>query len=144
MDEMFFKKLEENEMVRLEAESLQRQFEIETGGYSDFDLMYAKKQKEIKANAVKQEVKEIRFGPNTDEHDIDFKIKHSKHFLEQGHKVRAYVFFRGRTIIYKQRGIDLLMGYANVLIDEGYAKLESEPKEEGKKVAIILAPKVKK
>jgi translation initiation factor IF-3 len=103
-----------------------------------------KKQKEIKANAVKQEIKEIRFGPNTDEHDVDFKIKHSKHFLEQGHKVRAYVFFRGRSIIYKQRGIDLLMGYANVLIDEGYAKLESEPKEEGKKVAIMLAPKVKK
>jgi len=99
---------------------------------------------EIKANAVKQEIKEIRFGPNTDEHDVDFKIKHSKHFLEQGHKVRAYVFFRGRSIIYKQRGIDLLMGYANVLIDEGYAKLESEPKEEGKKVAIMLAPKVKK
>jgi translation initiation factor IF-3 len=93
---------------------------------------------------LKQEIKEIRFGPNTDEHDVDFKIKHSKHFLEQGHKVRAYVFFRGRSIIYKQRGIDLLMGYANVLIDEGYAKLESEPKEEGKKVAIMLAPKVKK
>jgi translation initiation factor IF-3 len=112
--------------------------------YKNFLYEQKKKQKEIKANAVKQEVKEIRFGPNTDEHDIDFKIKHSKHFLEQGHKVRAYVFFRGRTIIYKQRGIDLLMGYANVLIDEGYAKLESEPKEEGKKVAIILAPKVKK
>ena len=112
--------------------------------YKKFLYEQKKKQKEIKANAVKQEVKEIRFGPNTDEHDIDFKIKHSKHFLEQGHKVRAYVFFRGRTIIYKQRGIDLLMGYANVLIDEGYAKLESEPKEEGKKVAIILAPKVKK
>jgi translation initiation factor IF-3 len=112
--------------------------------YKKFLYEQKKKQKELKANAIKQEVKEIRFGPNTDEHEIDIKIKHSKHFLEQGHKVRAYVFFRGRTIIYKQRGIDLLMGYANVLIDEGYAKLESEPKEEGKKVAIILAPKVKK
>jgi translation initiation factor IF-3 len=112
--------------------------------YKKFLYEQKKKQKEIKANAVKQEIKEIRFGPNTDEHDVDFKIKHSKHFLEQGHKVRAYVFFRGRSIIYKQRGIDLLMGYANVLIDEGYAKLESEPKEEGKKVAIMLAPKVKK
>ncbi len=112
--------------------------------YKKYLYEQKKKQKEIKANAVKQEVKEIRFGPNTDEHDIDFKIKHAKHFLEQGNKVRAYVFFRGRTIVYKQRGVDLLMGFANVLIDEGFAKLESEPKEEGKKVAIMLAPKGKK
>ena len=112
--------------------------------YKKYLYEQKKKQKEIKANAVKQEVKEIRFGPNTDEHDIDFKIKHAKHFLEQGNKVRAYVFFRGRTIVYKQRGVDLLMGFANVLIEEGYAKLESEPKEEGKKVAIMLAPKGKK
>ncbi|MSP58510.1 MAG: translation initiation factor IF-3 [Flavobacteriaceae bacterium] len=111
--------------------------------YKKFLYEQKKKQKEIKANAVKQEVKEIRFGPNTNDHDIAFKIKHSKNFLEQGHKVRAYVFFRGRTIIYKQRGIDLLMGYANTLIEEGYAKLEIAPKEEGKKVAIVLAPKPK-
>jgi translation initiation factor IF-3 len=89
-------------------------------------------------------VKEIRFGPNTDDHDVDFKLKHARSFLGEGNKVRAYVFFRGRTIVYKQRGIDLLMRFANTLIEEGVAKLEMEPKEEGKKVAILLAPKGKK
>lgn len=112
--------------------------------YKKFLYEQKKKQKEIKANAVKQLVKEIRFGPNTDDHDVDFKLKHARSFLNEGNKVRAYVFFRGRTIIYKQRGIDLLMRFANALIDEGVAKLEMEPKEEGKKVAILLAPKGKK
>jgi len=101
--------------------------------YKKYLYEQKKKQKEIKANAVKQEIKEIRFGPNTDEHDVDFKIKHAKHFLEQGNKVRAYVFFRGRTIIYKQRGVDLLMGFANVLIDEGYAKLDPKEKNNFRK-----------
>lgn len=112
--------------------------------YKKFLYEQKKKQKEIKSTAVKQLVKEIRFGPNTDEHDVDFKTKHARHFLEEGNKVRAYVQFRGRTIMYKQRGIDLLMGFANTLIDEGVAKLEMEPKEEGKKVAILLSPKGKK
>jgi translation initiation factor IF-3 len=112
--------------------------------YKKFLYEQKKKQKEIKANTVKQLVKEIRFGPNTDDHDVDFKLKHARSFLNEGNKVRAYVFFRGRTIIYKQRGIDLLMGFANVLLDEGIAKLEQEPKEEGKKVSIILTPKGKK
>jgi len=112
--------------------------------YKKFLYEQKKKQKEIKANAVKQTVKEIRFGPNTNEHDVDFKTKHAREFLEEGNKVRAFVFFRGRTIMYKERGIDLLMGFANVLIEEGVAKLEQEPKMEGKKVAIILAPKGKK
>jgi translation initiation factor IF-3 len=112
--------------------------------YKKFLYEQKKKQKEIKANAVKQTIKEIRFGPNTNEHDIAFKTKHAREFLEEGNKVRAFVFFRGRTIMYKERGIDLLMGFANTLIEEGLAKLEQEPKMEGKKVAIMLAPKGKK
>lgn len=112
--------------------------------YKKFLYEQKKKQKEIKANAVKQTIKEIRFGPNTNEHDIAFKTKHAREFLEEGNKVRAFVFFRGRTIMYKERGIDLLMGFANTLIEEGLAKLEQEPKMEGKKVAILLTPKGKK
>jgi len=112
--------------------------------YKKFLYEQKKKQKEIKANAVKQLIKEIRFGPNTNEHDVAFKTKHAREFLEDGNKVRAFVFFRGRTIMYKDRGINLLMGFANTLIDEGVAKLEMEPKHEGKKVAILLAPKGKK
>ena len=103
-----------------------------------------KKQKEIKANAVKQVIKEIRFGPNTDEHDVDFKLKHARHFLEEGNKVRCYVFFRGRTIMYKERGEKLLMEFAEKLSEEGLAKIEMMPKVEGKKMAIMLAPKGKK
>lgn len=103
-----------------------------------------KKQKEIKANSSKQEIKEIRFGPNTDEHDINFKLKHAISFLEDGNKVRAYVFFRGRTIVFIERGIDLLMKFANKLVEDGHAKLEMEPKREGKKVVILLSPKNKK
>jgi translation initiation factor IF-3 len=112
--------------------------------YKKFLYEQKKKQKEIKANAVKQQIKEIRFGPNTNEHDVAFKTKHAREFLEEGNKVRAFVFFRGRTIMYKDRGINLLMAFANTLIDEGVAKLEMEPKHEGKKVAILLAPKGKK
>lgn len=112
--------------------------------YKKFLYEQKKKAKEIKANAVKQQIKEIRFGPNTSEHDVDFKTKHAREFLEEGNKVRAYVFFRGRSIMYKDRGIDLLMAFANGLIEEGVAKLEMEPKAEGKKVAIMLAPKGKK
>ncbi len=109
--------------------------------YKKFLYEQKKKQKELKANAIKQEVKEIRFGPNTDEHDVNFKMKHAISFLEDGNKVRAYVFFRGRTIVFIERGIDLLMGFANKLIEDGHAKLEMEPKREGKKVVILLSPK---
>jgi len=112
--------------------------------YQKFLYERKKKEKETKAKAAKQVLKEIRFGPNTDEHDVNFKLKHARTFLEDGNKVRAYVFFRGRTIIYIERGVNLLMGFANVLIDEGVARLEAEPKQEGKKVAIMLAPKGKK
>ena len=96
--------------------------------------------KELKATAIVNEVKEIRFGPNTDEHDVDFKIKHATKFLGEGAKVRAYVFFKGRTIIYKERGYDLLMRFANKLVEDGIAKLESPPKQEGKKMIILLGP----
>ncbi|MFZ9755761.1 MAG: translation initiation factor IF-3 [Bacteroidia bacterium] len=112
--------------------------------YKKFLYEQKKKQKEIKANANKQEVKEIRFGPNTDEHDINFKTKHAQAFLEEGNKVRAYVFFRGRTIVFKGRGEDLIMNFANNLVEMGVAKLESEPKMEGKKLVIMLAPTGKK
>jgi translation initiation factor IF-3 len=112
--------------------------------YKKFLYEQKKKQKEIKANSVKQEIKEIRFGPNTDEHDINFKLKHAISFLEDGNKVRAYVFFRGRTIVFIERGIDLLMKFANQLVEDGHAKLEMEPKREGKKVVILLSPKNKK
>jgi translation initiation factor IF-3 len=113
--------------------------------YNKFLYEQKKKQKEIKANAVKQVVKEIRFGPNTDDHDFNFKLNHAKAFLEEGSKVRAFVFFRGRTIIYKDRGEDLLKKFIQILEEEGLAKVEQAPKVEGKKMIIILAPaKIKK
>ena len=112
--------------------------------YNKFLYEQKKKQKELKANAVVNEVKEIRFGPNTDEHDVDFKLKHASKFLNEGAKVRAYVFFKGRTIVYKERGEELLMRFANKLIEDGIAKLESSPKQEGKKMIILLGPAKKK
>lgn len=110
--------------------------------YNKFLYEQKKKAKEIKANSVKVEIKEIRFGPNTDEHDIEFKTKHAEKFLGEGHKVRAYVFFRGRTIVYKERGSKLLNEFAESLSD--IAKVEMEPKMEGKKMFIMLTPKNKK
>lgn len=109
--------------------------------YKKFLYEQKKKQKEIKANAVKTVVKEIRFGPNTDEHDVDFKLKHAIKFLEEGSKVRAYVFFRGRSIVYKERGEVLLLKFAEDLID--VAKVEMLPRLEGKKMIMMLAPKQK-
>jgi translation initiation factor IF-3 len=88
---------------------------------------------------VKVEVKEIRFGPQTDEHDYQFKLKHAKEFLEEGNKVRAYVFFRGRSILFKEQGEVLLLRFANDLEEVG--KVESMPSLEGKKMFIYLAPK---
>lgn len=109
--------------------------------YNKFLYEQKKKQKELKANSKKQELKEIRFGPNTDEHDVAFKTKHARSFLEEGNKVRAYVFFRGRSIMYMDRGHELLMNFANGLIDDGVAKIDQEPKREGKKLVILLSPK---
>ena len=107
--------------------------------YSKFLYQQKKRQKEMKAKQVKVEVKEIRFGPQTDEHDYQFKLKHAKEFLEEGNKVRAYVFFRGRSILFKEQGEVLLLRFANDLEDVG--KVESMPSLEGKKMFLYLAPK---
>lgn len=107
--------------------------------YKKFLFEQKKKQKELKAKATKIVVKEIRFGPNTDDHDFEFKLKHAKEFIEQGAKVRAFVFFRGRSIVYKDQGEILLLRLANEL--EDIAKVEMLPKMEGKKMFIIIAPK---
>ena len=107
--------------------------------YSKFLYQQKKRAKEMKAKQVKQEVKEIRFGPQTDDHDYNFKLKHAKEFLEQGNKVRAYVFFRGRSILFKEQGEVLLLRFANDL--EEYGKVESMPLLEGKKMFLYLSPK---
>jgi len=107
--------------------------------YSKFLYQQKRRQKELKQKQVKQEVKEIRFGPQTDEHDYKFKLKHAMEFLEEGNKVRAYVFFRGRSILFKEQGEVLLLRFANDL--EEYGKVEQLPKLEGKKMFLFLAPK---
>ena len=107
--------------------------------YSKFLYQQKKRQKEMKQKQVKVEVKEIRFGPQTDDHDYHFKLKHAQEFLEEGNKVRAYVFFRGRSILFKEQGEVLLLRFANDL--EEYAKVEQMPKLEGKKMFLFLAPK---
>ena len=107
--------------------------------YSKFLYQQKKRQKEMKAKQVKMEVKEIRFGPQTDEHDYQFKLKHAKEFLEEGNKVRAYVFFRGRSILFKEQGEVLLLRFANDLEEVG--KVEGMPSLEGKKMFLYLAPK---
>ena len=106
--------------------------------YSKFLYQQKKRAKEMKAKQVKVEVKEIRFGPQTDEHDYQFKLKHAREFLEEGNKVRAYVFFRGRSILFKEQGEVLLLRFANDL--EEYGKVESMPSLEGKKMFLYLAP----
>ena len=107
--------------------------------YSKFLYQLKKKQKEIKAKSVKVVIKEIRFGPQTDEHDFNFKLKHAIGFLQEGAKVRAYVFFKGRSILFKDQGSDLLERFVNAL--EDYGKVESAPKLEGKKMFVVIAPK---
>ena len=107
--------------------------------YSKFLYQQKKRQKEMKQKQVKVEVKEIRFGPQTDDHDYQFKLKHAREFLEEGNKVRAYVFFRGRSILFKDQGEVLLLRFANDL--EEVAKVEQMPKLEGKKMFLFLAPK---
>lgn len=110
--------------------------------YQKFLYQQKKKQKEIKAKTVKVVVKEIRFGPNTDEHDYNFKLKHAIRFLEEGAKVRAYVFFKGRSILFKEQGEVLLLRFANDL--EEYGKVEQLPRLEGKRMIISFSPKKKK
>jgi translation initiation factor IF-3 len=110
--------------------------------YKKFLYEQKKKQKEAKAKQAKVTVKEIRFGPNTDDHDFNFKLKHAIEFLDEGSKVRAYVFFKGRSIVFKERGEILLLKFAAAL--EEYGVVEKMPSLEGKKMFIMVIPKKKK
>jgi translation initiation factor IF-3 len=110
--------------------------------YSKFKYEQKKKQKEIKQNAQKTIVKEIRFGPNTEEHDFNFKVKHAVGFLQDGFKVKTYVHFAGRSIVYKERGEILLLKFAQALEEHG--KVEQMPHLEGKRMFMHIAPKAKK
>lgn len=107
--------------------------------YQKFLYQKKRKEKEQKANSKKVEIKEIRFGPQTDDHDYNFKLKHAQEFLKEGNKVKAYVFFRGRSIVFKEQGELLLSRFANDLAE--YAKVEALPKLEGKRMFLNLAPK---
>lgn len=107
--------------------------------YKKFLFEQKKKQKEIKAKSTKIVVKEIRLGPNTDEHDFEFKLKHAKKFLDEGAKVKVDVFFRGRSIVYKDKGEVILLRFAQEL--EEYGKVEQLPKLEGKRMIMIVTPK---
>ena len=109
--------------------------------YKKFIYDQKKRQKVIKSKAVKVVIKELRFGPNTEEHDFNFKLKHAEKFLQDGAKVKAFVFFRGRTIIFKEQGEILLLKLAQAL--EDYGVVESMPKLEGKKMIMLIAPKKK-
>ena len=109
--------------------------------YQKFLYQQKKKAKELKANQTKVVVKEIRFGPQTDHHDYNFKLKHARGFLEDGDKVKAYVFFKGRSILFKEQGEVLLLRFANDL--EDYAKVDQMPVLEGKRMTIQLSPKKK-
>lgn len=109
--------------------------------YQKFLYQQKKKQKEMKAKTTKIVVKEIRFGPNTDDHDYDFKMKHAQKFLEDGAKVKAFVFFKGRTILFKEKGEILLLRLAQDL--EDVAKVEQLPRLEGKRMTMFLTPKAK-
>lgn len=110
--------------------------------YKKFLYEQKKREKEIKAKATKVVIKEIRFGPQTDEHDYEFKKKHGEKFLKEGSKVKAYVFFKGRSIIYKDQGEILLLRLATDL--EEFGKVEQMPKLEGKRMTMFLAPLPKK
>lgn len=110
--------------------------------YQKYVYQQKKKAKEMKANASKVVIKEIRFGPNTDEHDFQFKLKHAIGFLQEGSKVKAYVFFKGRSILFAEQGEKLLLRFAVEL--ENYGKAEQMPKLEGKRMIMMLAPNKKK
>lgn len=107
--------------------------------YQKFLYQQKKKQKELKAKTVKVVVKEIRFGPHTDDHDYNFKLKHAQKFLQDGAKVKAYVFFKGRSIVYKEDGEILLLRFAQDLEELG--KVEQLPRLEGKRMIMIVSPK---
>jgi translation initiation factor IF-3 len=109
--------------------------------YSKFLYQQKKKQKEIKAKTVQVVVKEIRFGPQTDDHDFNFKLRHAEKFLQEGAKVKAFVFFKGRSILFKEQGEILLLKFATLL--EEYGKVEQLPKLEGKRMTMFISPKKK-
>ena len=109
--------------------------------YSKFLYQQKKKQKEIKAKTVKVVIKEIRFGPNTDEHDFNFKLKHAEKFLKEGAKVKAFVFFKGRSILFKEQGEILLLKLATSLEELG--NVEQLPRLEGKRMTMYISPKKK-
>ena len=109
--------------------------------YKKFLYEQKKREKALKAKATKVVIKEIRFGPNTDDHDYDFKKKHAVKFLSDGAKLKAYVFFKGRSIVYKDQGEILLLRLAQDL--EDYGKVEQMPKLEGKRMIMLMAPKKK-
>jgi len=110
--------------------------------YKKFLYQQKKKQKEMKAKAVQVVVKEIRFGPNTDDHDFEFKLRHAEKFLKDGSKVKAYVFFKGRSILFKEQGEILLLRFATELEELG--KVEQMPRLEGKRMTMFITPKKKK
>ena len=110
--------------------------------YSKFLYQQKKKAKEMKANAAKTEIKELRFGPQTDEHDFQFKLNHAKNFLKDGCKVKAFVFFKGRSILFSEQGEKLLLRFAVEL--EEFGKAEKMPLLEGKRMSMIIAPIKKK
>jgi translation initiation factor IF-3 len=110
--------------------------------YQKFLYQQKKKQKELKSKTIKVVVKELRFGPNTDDHDYNFKLKHAERFLEEGSKVKAFVFFKGRSIIYSEKGEILLLRFAQDLEELG--KVESMPRLEGKRMTMMLSPKASK
>jgi len=110
--------------------------------YQKFLYQQKKREKEIKANSVKMVVKEIRFGPQTDDHDYNFKLKHAQNFLKEGNQIKASVFFRGRSIMFKEQGITLLKRFSDDL--EELAKVDNAPRLEGKRMILFLSPKAKK
>lgn len=110
--------------------------------YQKFLYQQKKKQKEIKAKTVQVVIKEIRFGPNTDDHDFQFKLRHAEKFLQEGAKVKAYVFFKGRSILFKEQGEILLLRFAQELEEVG--KVEQLPQLEGKRMTMFISPKKKK
>lgn len=110
--------------------------------FQKFLYQQKKKQKEMKQKTVQVTVKEIRFGPNTDDHDYNFKLRHAEKFLNEGSKVKAYVFFKGRSILFKEKGEILLLRFAQDLEEIG--KVEQLPKLEGKRMTMFLTPKPKK
>lgn len=133
---------EEQELDLIEISPKAEPPVVKIADYQKYLYQQKKKAKELKANQTKTVIKEIRFGPQTDDHDYNFKLRHAQNFLAEGSKVKAYVFFRGRSIVFKEQGEILLLRFATDL--EEVAKVEMMPKLEGKRMTMMLAPKAKK